>query len=993
MDGERPNHELQRLIHAITTSEVVECRIELINQLGEINLSDKSELASLAKWLAVSKLFSLIAAKYLVKDISGCLERFVILGTKASEWCTQHFSMPLTSTEGSQEEHSAVFFELLLALLGFSAAVFSVLIKSPAVGQKEFTVTVEEFVLKQLNLAKVAISEIKMIHSVASEVLKVAQEVLNASVRLCRAYHHTLSELCDMKTANDGGSMDIEKADKVNHVITITTCTIDCLYELGIIAAAGGGTLVAILNVSWKGLVTLLQLITRDVAAKVNVKKILSSLISLATDSLRCAAKLWSSTPKEDIALAEAKRTFLPVKFYLINAVRILSQYPREAFTIYKELTSCCLMIATFGISLSRATPLKASSETLTELLEPTSNLLLHTLFNSVDVEEESKLQILDWLFIDDDLSGPINPEELNTNPSTCMDEIFSVTCEAMPKTRLLVLGRVVLYLNLLRSSPDLGEEARLGIARKLGWLFKSLIEEDVFSFILDLHIPMLYGSGPALQLVWQPMFIFVLHALKIFMVVASLGSAWEEVETILLENFLNPHFLLREVVMELWSFILRHAEIEMVNNIIGKLCLILNSMVSSEQVLMPGSALRKMARSICNLLSYAPPSILDQVYSSFLTDDRSSLSSMVNVILLIEGFPLNLLSDKLKKLATQRIITGYYSFMESNGKKLRVDNFSRSCSMTVLGGPVYALSSALRCLKISSSEINTKTLKFILSLIHGYRSATESLKDTYCKLLNQLLSIISNMEHLYATVEMEEVIFELQTLFSITSFATDARLYQCKPDLALFMAGLGEMTVGEGSPVITALCEMYHTLLRERHWVLVHMAISAFGKFASRTTCNELWRFIPHDAALSFDIDTGSELNEDRFMVDLKAFLEKESAIHVVAPCTEQLALLASEALTLKQLVNKSQTTIPEDSISDDMEIDDEIQVNKKRKLPDEICEGMALLQSGLKIMGDGLSQWQQQNKDTMDFQKFSTDLSRLEDVIAHLASFAESR
>ncbi|PIA36090.1 hypothetical protein AQUCO_03400176v1 [Aquilegia coerulea] len=885
--------------------------------------------------------------------------------------------------------------QLVLALLGFSAATFSVLIKSPALGQKVFMLTVEEFVLKQLNLAKVAISEIKIIHSVASEVLKVAQEVLNAAVRLCRTYHQTLSELCDMKTESDGGSMDIEKADKVNYVTTITTCTIECLYELGILAATGGGTLVAILNVSWKGLVTLLQLITRDVAAKVNVTNILSSLISLATESLRCAAKSWSSTPKEDIALTEAKRTFLPVKFYLINAVRILSQYPREAFTIYKELSSCGLMIATFGISLSRGTHLKASSETLTELLEPTSCLLLHTLFNSVEVEEESKLQILDWLFTDDERSSPINPEELNTNPSTSMDEIFSVTCEAMPKTRLLVIGRVVLFLNLIRSSPDLGDDARLAISRKLGWLFKCLIEEDVYSFILDLQIPMLYGSGPALQLVWQPMFISVLHALKIFMVVAFSCSAWEEVETILLENFLNPHFLLREVVMELWSFILRHAEIEMVNDIIGKLCLILKSMVlvSSEHVLMPGSAQRKMARSISNLLSYAPPSVIDQAYNSFHTDDRSPLASIVNVILLIEGFPLNMLSDKLKKLATQRIITGYYSFMESNGKKLQVDNISRSCSMTVLGGPVYALSSALRCLKISNSDINTKTLKFTLSLIHGYRSATESLKDIYCKLLNQTLSIISNMKHLYATVEMEEVIFELQTLFSVTSFASDARLYQCKPDLALFMAGLGDMKVAEGSPMITALCEMYHMLLRERHWALVHMAISAFGYFASRTTCNELWRFVPHDAALSFDIDTGSELNEDRFMVDLKAFLEKEAAIHIVAPCPDQLALLASEALILKELVKKSQTIIPEDSISDNMETDEEIQVNKKRKLPDEISEGMALLQSGLKIMGDGLSQWQQQNYDTMDFQKFSTDLSRLEDVIAHLASLAECR
>ncbi|KAL5697850.1 hypothetical protein ACHQM5_028960 [Ranunculus cassubicifolius] len=195
------------------------------------------------------------------------------------------------------------------------------------------------------------IAEIKTIHSVASEVLKVAQEVLNAAIT------------------------------------RITTCTTDCLYELGILAAGGGGSLVSVLNVSWKGLVTLLQLCTGDIAAKVSVTDILLTLISLAMESLKCAAESWSKR-KEDISSTEAKRAFVPVKFYLINAVRILSLFSYQAFTIYKEVTLCGLMVLTFGITLSKDTRLKASSEALTELLEPTSCLLFHTLLNTVKMKK-----------------------------------------------------------------------------------------------------------------------------------------------------------------------------------------------------------------------------------------------------------------------------------------------------------------------------------------------------------------------------------------------------------------------------------------------------------------------------------------------------------------------------------------------------------------------------------------------------------------------------
>jgi len=54
----------------------------------------------------------------------------------------------------------------------------------------------------------------------------------------------------------------------------------------------------------------------------------------VATGTLRFAAEVWSSTIKETLTVSEAKRTFLTIKFYLINAARICSEYSHKAVDI-----------------------------------------------------------------------------------------------------------------------------------------------------------------------------------------------------------------------------------------------------------------------------------------------------------------------------------------------------------------------------------------------------------------------------------------------------------------------------------------------------------------------------------------------------------------------------------------------------------------------------------------------------------------------------------
>ncbi|XP_057497814.1 LOW QUALITY PROTEIN: uncharacterized protein LOC130782504 [Actinidia eriantha] len=1006
MAGESSSNEVQCLLQAITSSDVVENRIQLLAKLGESDAFEKSDLASVISSLTMfwedftcldisqctlNKTILHVAAKYLESDISGCLGHFLSLGIKASIWCEKHLKMTLMSTEESEEEdHSNHFFQLLLDLLSYSAACFSVLARYPVSDDKELMIVTEQFTFEQLNLTKVSISEIKRIQPFASEVLKVAQLVLDAVIRLCKVYSNAVNlDFVDARTEKDNNSTDCEEADTANHVINITKCTVKQLCELGVLAANDGGSLVTMLNLSWKGVVTLLQLGKGAFAMKLNVADILLTLVSLANESLRCAAETWFFLPLETVSVSEAKRIFLPVKFYLINAVRISSQYPCQAFSVYKDIALCVVMISTFKILLSKE-HLKSASEVLVELLEPISFHFLISLLNSAQLKQEDKFLALDWLFNNESDLNFIPGDPSNGHKTTKMDAIFALRSDNM-NSKILLLGRVSLFLNILKIAADLEEDMRLGIARKLGWLLTVLIDEEIYSSCLSLQIAIPYGSGKIPESVYQPLFFSILLSLKTFMIVISSSLAWSEMESFLLENIFHPHFLCWDIVMELWCFLVRHAEVDMVNDFIEKLCLLLISVASSESVLVPGSALRKVARSTCMLLMFVSQSTVDQVYSTIVGSNRSQSSSILLVALLMEGFPLNLLSHKMKSIATQRILTEYYVFIE------RFDDASLGvCGSGVGGAPVFALSAALQSLLVSISNIDIKILRFLVAVIHRYRNTVEnSVKDHQRKLLSETLGIISNAKHLYASDLMEEVILELQNLFISGPGSCRHQLYQCKPNLATFMAGLGhtELVENDNSAKSSAVRELYHMLLREQHWAFVHLAMTAFGYFAARTSCNQLWRFVPQNAALSFDLDSGNEASEEGFLAELKAFLEKETALLTMIPSYDQLQLLVKEGLLLKEMVQKHQNTDLGAVGCDTTESDVESQANKRRKLPDGIREGVELLQSGLKVIGDGLPQLEQNHFDGAELHdKFMRNFSHLQEVIGQLAGIAGS-
>ncbi|GLT56408.1 hypothetical protein SLA2020_294510 [Shorea laevis] len=1008
MEKESSSSELQRLMEAIKSSEVVEGRIELIAKLEKLHLSEKFDLASLFDCLTVScslhhystcldvcqcmlnNTILHVAAKYLDSDISGCFAQLLLLGVKASIWCGKHLKMTLMSTGGSQEEeeHGSIFFKLLLDVLNFTATICTAITRSCTLDDEVLKI-VEKFILEQLDMIRNAISEIKKISSIGGEVLRAAQIAIEAVIKLCKEYLQVVKwELSDLEFEKEKMDINCQKVC----IINITMVTIEKLFELGILAANDGGSLVTILNVSWKGVVTLLQLGKGKLSWKGKVAEIIKTLISLVNESLKCAAELWSSSLKDTVSVAEARRTCIPVKFYLINAVKICSLYPCQGFQVFRDLALSVLTISAFKLLLSNEKLLKNASEMVAELLEKTSFDLLSSLLNSGDVKQEQKYGLVDFLFIDDSCLDSVNGDPVKNCMATSMDEIFSVNLAAMSKVRVLLPSRVALFITFLRYSSGLEEDVNLLIARKLDWFLQILIDEEIYSFILVSHIPVSYVSGKTVDLVWEPTFSALLNALKTFMIVVPSTLAWGELESFLLENFFHPHCLCWDIIMELWCFLVRHAEREFVIGIIDKLCALMMFVSSSESVHFQGSALRKIARSICMLITFGSPSAIERVYRSVVSDEGSQLL-VPYVALLLEGFPLNLLQDSLRSIAKEKIITDYFGLIDSfDDKLLDVTSFS-------LGVPVFALSASLQSLQVSLSDIDKKTVKFLVTVILGYRNSADKLaKDSFCKLLAEGLGIISNISHIYAPNEMEEVILELQDLFVSGKTASDVQLSHCKPQLALYMAALSQMVMSESDncAASSATWALYHMLLRDRHWAFVHLAIASFGYFAARTNCNQLWRFVPQNAALSYDLVAGNEASEERFMSEFKAFLEKEMPLLTVTPSYEQVGMLMEEGLVLKGMVQKIANmnidVVQCESMGIDS-VDGESQSNKRRKLPDGIGKGVELLQNGLRVIGESLTQWQPDPVESAELhEKFLTHFSSLEDAISNIVGLQGS-
>jgi len=1019
-----------------TFVQVFEDRIELINQLGTSTPTIVSNLHQIVEGLVafweesscsgVSHCKCNISILHVAQqhlqyaDACDIFSQYVILSTKASKWCRIHFHSFSTTKDSNEESHMTTFVQLLLESLNFASATSLALAKCSFLFEDQFLLVVEDFISEQLNLIKNSISDIKKMHS-ESEILKAGQELLGATIRLSSIYCRSINSNSDLIPTyqKDGISVNDGRKEVMPHIVNIASCTIENLYELGILAATGGGNLVTILNISWKGVVSLLQLeVGKEVmASKVNISNIILTLISLATDSLKLSAELWilqspdGNTDLHSVTDTEARRSCIPIKFYLINAVRISSSYPCQAFRVYDDIISCVLKISALRFVLSNQEHLKAVSEALAEILEPTSFVFLCLLLSSGEAGLEFKMEVLDKLFPNITRASSEESAYDIKGEETIIGELFSSKEE---DRRILLFGRLAVLFNLLQNLSDLGAEVVLGISKKLDWLLDAMVQEDIYVYTLHAQFPNITRSdSTTTNFTWQFMFPYILHALKMFFIVVAPSAAWMEVESFLFRNIIHPHALCWELVLDLWCFMVRHAQLDLVEQNINILCSLLKTLVPSNSISCSHKSLRKLARSLCTILKHVPQSIVELVYRNLLSGgDIISKSSVITATLLQEGFPLHLLPENSKKQAIMQITSAFSEFAMKLGEKLGGLNFrcSPSASSALPKDPIYLLSLILsQCQSEDHLQIEDECIhkvpKLAVAIMKAYRLAKESSqRHYYSNLLSHALEAISYVSHRLRSIDIWEVLTTLDGLITTGDSTLDEALIEFKPAIALFLASLSvvEIPEDEGNAVSKAIWQLYHLILRERHWAGVHLGLASFGYFAARTSCNELWRFVPLDAALSFDIESGKKSDVEQFMSELKSFLVKEGALTSLSASKEEKNLLRREGLLQNEILRSYLQMSEKFSVrqehnekgreSHKMEIDANENGKQKLNYSDGIKEGMSLLQKGLSLLTDGFAKWRDEGLNPEQRNQLADHISCLANTIDQIASFGHS-
>lgn len=219
------------------------------------------------------------------------------------------------------------------------------------------------------------------------------------------------------------------------------------------------------------------------------------------------------------------------------------------------------------------------------------------------------------------------------------------------------------------------------------------------------------------------------------------------------------------------------------------------------------------------------------------------------------------------------------------------------------------------------------------------------------------------------------------------------------KSSLAEFLSSLSafEFTEEVGNPASEALWYLYHTVLREQHWALVHSGLTSFGHFAEQTPCNELWRFVPSDPGLASDVHESSQSGSDVFMSLLKSFLEKETLCASLTVSDTDIDLLHEEAKKQRssyfQALLQRVREIPEEKTIvidlDSMDVDTRPSKTfglKDTSKPDEVKTAILMLQEGFSILSNMSSEWLSRSDVKLD--EWRSVISQLAIVNKKLAS-----
>jgi hypothetical protein len=219
------------------------------------------------------------------------------------------------------------------------------------------------------------------------------------------------------------------------------------------------------------------------------------------------------------------------------------------------------------------------------------------------------------------------------------------------------------------------------------------------------------------------------------------------------------------------------------------------------------------------------------------------------------------------------------------------------------------------------------------------------------------------------------------------------------KSSLAELLSSLSAFEFQEevGNPAIEALWYLYHTVLREQHWALVHSGLTSFGHFAEQTPCNELWRFVPSDPGLASDVQGSSQSGSDMFMSTLKAHLEKETMCTSLTVLDTDIDLLHQEARKQRssyfRLLQQKEREIPEEKTIvidlDSMDVDTRPSKTlglKDKSKPDEVKTAILMLQEGFSLLSNISPEWLSRSDAKQEWRSVISQLAVVNKKLASL-------
>ncbi|KAG0595246.1 hypothetical protein M758_UG153000 [Ceratodon purpureus] len=882
---------------------------------------------------------------------------------QVSAWCATSLSKHAEESK-SKGTRQDVLSKLLSETSSFSLATYTVASECSFLMEKPVLASVASLITDSLGLVKIlGLSSTAQRNDLqGAEMLKIAVDLLQAALRVVSKMNQTVTSV------NNGSP-----TEGTFQALQIIKSVMRDLQELGTLTArvewgrslSPGNKNIALLNLSWRSCVTILTISEESrtiVAPVVDIKKLMTRLISFGTYSLKRAVEVWLSRSSRELDIIDFRKYCVLVKFFTSQASKLCSFYPEQATSLRNTVADFVLKFATLLLGHNGETLPKEAIELLYEVAASSAFGLLSSLLGASGLHENLKIELLrsvssgyePFPAIEDlclgaeepetDLSLPVWNKEGNTQGG-------------------YLPSRVMVFLQLLESSENYGQNLMVEFAKILHWVLDSITEDEVYAALVQVQIFPALPSESTKKAESQLMYLWVVRALEKFIVRASTSSVvWVEIQEFLFDYALHPNALCGELIKHIWRFIAELSDEGLFQEHISALVSLLHSVVGAED----SQAMKRLAQLICSLVQVVPSVGASHLFSLVFREDpfATQSSSKIVSVLLQQGFNLELLPEATRECSIvaflKNCLAAAKQLSESKGSPDGKMQDSMWCLLHLLTQcEDYIESKQRQEIKRLTFDSFTKDSRIILD---GHRFSGPVLSPI-------LLIVSSFLKQNVQPNALQNLLVKVEKLVKLASLDDSVAF---KSSLAEFLSNLSAFEFSEdvGNPASEALWYLYHTVLREQHWALVHSGLMSFGHFAEQTPCNELWRFVPSDPGLASDVHESSQSGSGMFMSTLKAYLEKETMCSSLTVLGTDIELLSEEVRKQRrsyfQLLQQKEGKFPEektiaidlDSIDLDTTPSNTSGLNGKSK-PDEVKRATLMLQEGFSLLSNISPKW----------------------------------